>query len=340
MASTNPIHSRSITEASVSYENIFAPNYSVTGIRQDTGTYGTVVITGSYQDPTNMLPQGLLYRGPAFPTNSSGYIYLKPSFPNQTVTTSVFYGPNTSAYDPTIGAGNVRAVGSYKYSQDGGKIDHGMMYQGSFSGAGTWTQINVPDSVAGAPVGFVIPHSTMGDLVVGNFDLKDSTSATANAFIYNVKTGVYTIPRIGPLATAYGIWQNGGASSSSYTIAGGVQDTHGINVGYLVNYDAASGALSNLTYFSYNNQPGILTHFEGITAFRNGYSLAAEGDAGAAFATVPRNPDGSFGQAQWVPVRHPATTGFSTGNSVIEDNLIGIYQPGTGIQSYIAAVQV
>ena len=322
----------------VSYKNIFAPDYIVTGIRQDGGTDGAVIITGSYSTPDNQRPQALLYRGPLCPTNSSGYIYLKPSFPNQTVTTCIFYGPNTSAYDPDIPAGNVRAVGSYKYSEDGGTVDHGMMYQGSLSGVGSWTQINMPDSVAGGSVAFTIPHSTMGDLVVGNYDLHQP--ASANAFIFNVKTGVYTRMSVGALTTAYGIWQNDKPSSSSYTIAGGFRDGNDINVGYLVNYDAARGTFSNLTHFSYNNQQGILTHFEGITAFKNGYSLAAEGDAGAAFATVPRNPDGSFGYARWVPVRPTATTGFSTGNSVIESNLIGIYQPGSGIQSYVAEVQV
>ena len=338
MATTNPINSTNMTEASVSYNNIFAPNYSVTGIRQDAGTGGAVIITGSYSTSDNKQPQALLYRGPLYPTNSSGYIYLKPSFPNQTVTTSVFYGPNTSLYDPNIPAGNVRAVGSYKYCEDGGTVDHGMMYQGSLDGVGSWTQINMPDFVARGSVAFTIPHSTMGDLVVGNYDLHQP--ASANAVIFNVKTGVYTRMSVGALTTAYGIWQNDNPCGISYTIAGGFRDGNDINVGYLVNYDAASGNFSNLTRFSYNNQPGIITHFEGITAFKNGYSLAAEGDAGAAFATVPRNSDGSFGYAQWVPVRNTATTGISTGNSVIDNNLIGIYQPGSGIQSYVAGVQV
>jgi hypothetical protein len=319
--------------AQVTYNDIFAPNYSVTGIRQDTG--GVVVITGSYQGSNNQ-PQGLLYRGPLFPTNSSGYIFLKPTFPNQTVTTSIFYGPNTPLFDPGIGAGNLRAVGSYKYSEDGGKFDHGMMYQGSPSGSGTWTEINVPDSVAGGPVAFVIPHSTMGELVVGDYDLKDL--ASANAFIYNVRTKAYTIFKIGRLATAYGIWQNGGPTSSSYTITGGLKPDTGINAGYLVDYDSVSGVFSNLTHYYYNNRPDIFTHFEGITGFGSGYSLAAEGDEGAAFATILRKPDRSFGEAQWVPVQNPATKGISTGNSVLENNLIGIYEPGSGIQSYLATV--
>ena len=338
MATTNPTDSRNMTEASVSYKNIFAPNYIVTGVRQDAGTDGAVIITGSYSTPDNRQPRALLYRGPLSPTNGSGYVYLQPSFPNQTVTTSVFYGPNTSAYDPNIPAGSVRAVGSYKYSEDDSPVDHGMMYQGSLGGVGAWTQINMPDSVARGSVAFTIPHSTMGDLVVGNYDLHQP--ASANAFIFNVKTGVYTRMSFGALTTAYGIWQNDNPFGSSYTIAGGFKEGNDINVGYLVNYDSVRGTFSHLTRFRYNNQQGILTHFEGITAFKNGYSLAAEGEAGAAFATIPRNPDGSFGSARWVPVKDPATTGFSTGNSVIENNLIGIYRSGTGNQSYVAGVNV
>lgn len=324
----------------VTYNNIFAPNYSVTGIRQDGGSGHPVVITGSYQpSSSNTQPQGLVYRGPLYPTDSSGYIFLTPSFPNQTITSSIFYGPNTPLFDPGIGAGNLRVVGSYKYSQDGGKLDHGLMYQGSPNGSGTWTQINVPDSLTGGTVANVIPHSTMGDLVVGDYDLKGQL-ASGNAFIYNVKTGKYTLLNIGPLATAYGIWQNGGPSSSSYTIAGGYRLDHGIDIGYLVNYDAASGVFSNLTKFSYNNNPGIITHFEGITEFGNGYAMAAETDTGAAFATIPRNSNGSFGEAKWVAVKNPDTTGLSTGNSVLDNNLIGIYTPGSGIQSYVATVSL
>src|SRR5262245_32493611 len=232
----------------VTYNNIFAPNYSVTGIRQDAGSGHPVVITGSYQPGSgNNQPQGLLYRGPLYPTDSSGYIFMTPSFPNQdlTVTSSIFYGPNTALFDPSIGPGNLRAVGSYKYSQDGGKLDHGMMYQGSPSpsGPGAWTQINVPDCLAGGTVANVVPHSTRADLVVGNYDLKGKPGS-GNAFIYNVKTGLYTLLNIGSLATAYGIWQNGGPSSSAYTVAGGYKHDGGLNVGFLLNYDAASGVFS------------------------------------------------------------------------------------------------
>jgi hypothetical protein len=317
----------------VTYNNIFDPNYSVTGIRKEGSL---VVITGSHQDNIDAPPQGLLYRGPLYPTDSSGYIFLKPSFPNQTVKTSVFYGPDTYGN----AAGDLRAVGSYKYSEDGGKFDHGMMYQGSPSGSGTWTQIDVPSNVAVGPVAFTIPHSTMGDLVVGNYDLKDRPGS-ANAFIYYWKTRKYNIMNIGQFVTAYGIWQY---DKTTYIITGGLKNQDGLDVGYLVDYDLERGTFKNLKYFSYFGGSNW-THFEGISS-KGGdpfsYTMAAQVEGGPAFATIPRNPTtGAFGSAQWVPVKDPATkaNGICTGNSVLDNNLIGIYEPESGgIQSYLAVV--
>jgi hypothetical protein len=70
-----------------------------------------------------------------------------------------------------------------------------------------------------------------------------------------------------------------------------------------------------------------------------GYTMAAMGDPGAAYAKIPRNADGTFGAAKWVALADPNTTGTTTGNSVFDDSVIGIYQPAAGgIQSYVAYV--
>jgi hypothetical protein len=325
-----------MTNPQIAYNNIFAANYAVTGIRRDCGKDAPVLITGAYETGSSKQPQGLLYRGPFYPTDSSGYIFLTPAFPGQTVTTSIFYGPNTSLFDPEIGEGNLRAVGSYKYAESG-HGDHGMMYQGSPDGSGTWTQINVPESLAGGTVANTIPHSTMGDLVVGNYDLAGKPGS-GNAFIYNIKTGVYQVLNIGPLATAYGIWQNGDAASSSYTIAGGYKSKADLNVGFLLDYDAKKGSIGDPTPFSYKNKPGLITHFEGITLFGSGYSLAATTDDGAAFAILERNSNGSYRKPLWVPIPNPAGTKLNTANSVLDNSLIGIYTSDGGIQSYVATV--
>ncbi|MDZ5647396.1 hypothetical protein [Nitrospirillum sp. BR 11828] len=321
----------------VTYTDIFAPNYSVTGIRQDGGDGHPVVITGSYETSAGAPPQGLLYRGPLSPTDSDGYIFLTPTFAGQTVTSSIFYGPNTPLFDPTLGKGDIRAVGSYKYSA-GGEADHGMMYQGATDGSGAWTQITVPSDVAGGTVSNTIPHSTMGDLVVGNYDLAGQPGS-GNGFIYNLKTGAVQVLDIGALATLYGIWQNSAEGPAAYTVAGGYKDGTGVNVGLLADYDPTTGALSNITKLSYEGKPGLITHFEGITGVPGGFALAATGDAGAAFAHVERLKDGGFGPARWFASTNPATTGLCTANSILENTLIGIYQPASGgIQSYAATL--
>ena len=323
-------------EPTVTYHDIFAPNYTVTGIRQYGCDKRPVVITGSYQSSAGV-PQALLYRGPLYPTDSSGYAFLAPSFPGRTVTSSVFYGPNTSLFDPGIGSGNVRAVGSYKFSE-GGQFDHGMMYQGPWDGLGTWTSIDVPGDLAGGTVANTIAHSTMGDLVVGNYDIANKPGS-GNGFIYNVKTKTYTLLSIGAFATAYGVWQNGGSTSSSYTIAGGYKSAKGINVGFLMNYDSSTGRFSGLSDFTYDNHPGIVTHFEGITGVTGGYTLAATGDNGAAFAVIASDGNGKFGVPKWVAIDNDASVGICTGNSILDNNLIGIYQPvAGGVQSYLAIV--
>jgi len=326
-----------MSEPNVAYHDIFAPNYTVTGIRQDGGAERPVVITGSYQSSVGAAPQALLYRGPLYPTVSSGYAFLKPSIHGRTATSSVFYGPNTPLFDPGIGAGHVRAVGSYKYAE-GGKLDHGMMYEGPWDGPGTWTPIDVPDDLVSGAVANTIAHSTMGDLVVGNYDIAGKPGS-GNGFIYNIKTKAYTLLNIGELATAYGIWQNGDSTSSSYTIAGGYKNGNGLNVGFLVNYDSSNGRFTGLSDFTYDNTPGIVTHFEGITGVPGGYTLAATGDNGAAFAVIASNGNGKFGVPEWVSIDNGASVGICTGNSILDNNLIGIYQPAAGgVQSYLAIV--
>ena len=326
-----------MSEPHVTYHDIFAPNYTVTGIRQDVGPERPVIITGSYQSSPGAAPQALLYRGPLYPTDSSGYAFLKPSVRGRAATSSVLYGPNTPLFDPGIGVGHVRAVGSYKFAE-GGKLDHGMMYEGPWDGLGTWTPIDVPDDLVSGAVANTIAHSTMGDLVVGNYDIAGKPGS-GNGFIYNIKTKAYTLLNIGDLATAYGIWQNGDSTSSSYTIAGGYKAGNGLNVGFLVNYDSSTGRFSGQHDFSYDNKPGVVTHFEGITGVPGGYTLAATGDNGAAFAAIASDGNGKFGVPKWVAIDYDASVGICTGNSILDNNLIGIYQPaGGGIQSYLATV--
>jgi hypothetical protein len=319
-------------------QDILEPGYTVTGIRQDVGEGGPVVITGTYMSIDK--PQPLLYRGPLVPTDPAGYCYLSPHFRDQpAVNSSVFYGPNTPLYDPALGVGNVRAVGSCKFV-DGGGRDHGMMYEGDYDGRGSYTLIDVPEDVAGGEVGNTLAHSTMGDLVVGNYDLLGK-AGSGNGFIYSIGKRSFTVLNISKYATIYGVWQNGD-NSDAYTLAGGYDGEKGINQGFLLDYDAATGQFGRLASYSYNNAPGIITHFEGIAGLSDGgYTLAAQwkqkpdDSGGAAFAQVARDADGHFPpKASWVDI---VAAGPCTANSVLGYDVIGIYTTGAGAQSYVAS---
>jgi hypothetical protein len=352
--------------------NIFPSDYSVTGIRSEDPSNTVVIMTGNCKTKP---VQGMIYRGSALPdntsvcnwnsTNRTGCICVIPAIAG--ATSSILYGPDTPWFTSSIEKGNIRVVGSYKLNT---AYDHGVMYEGPLTQdlAGLddpkrWTKIDM--QVEGKTVANTICHSTMGDLVVGNYDLNvvDGPDGKFAAFIYNIDSGEYfdlkTLLGLdsAKLITAYGIWQNNtdvDRHSTSYTIAGGIKDhSIGLNVGFLVDFNSADSTTSNPTHFPYQNRPALVTHFEGITQFGNlmtnygprYYSLAATGDkdaqnpGGAAFAIVERNPDtGSFVElAEWPPIQTP-TASLTTGNTVLEKYLYGIYATGSGIQSYVAEI--
>jgi hypothetical protein len=328
--------SAALAAGGVQYAQILGTDESVTGVRGDGGA--GVVLTGSYQ--SSGATQGLLYRGPLFPTKM-GTIYTPvPTFSGQTVTSSLFYGPNTFAFDRSLGVGNVRMVGSYQQESTGsdnyGFIYEGPLYSGTTAPDGaTWTEINVPSSLAGGTVQDTIPHSTMGDLVVGNYDLASAPLSTGNAFIYNIRSGSWQLFDFGGSmtneTTAYAIWHNGG---NSYTIAGGT-DYHGIQEGFLVDYDSVSEKFSHMTLYEHH----LVTHFEGITGTARGFNLIATTATGAAFASVTVKADGSFSDAAWTPISYPGSK-LSTGNSVYKNVAMGIYtvKGSKSFRPYIAAV--
>ncbi len=312
----------------------------ITGVRGD--YHGNVVLTGSQPLGTGGANTvAMLYKGPLQDTTLGNIYTLLPQFAGQAVTTSTFYGPNTSIFTPSVGVDNVVAVGSYQFAQSA-VLNHGMIYVGAVNGGGTWTQIDVPSSlVGGQTVLNTILHSTMGDLVVGNYDLQ-GVPASGNAFVYNMATGTYTIfdaPFGGTnqLTSAYGIWQNG-IGSTSYTIAGGSNAGAGINSAFLVNFDSVTGAFTNLKYYTIEDRPNVLSHFDGITAVPGGFDLVALG-INSAFASVKVNPDGSFSDAEWTPISVPGGS-LTTVNSVFQSMAMGIYgvSGSSGTATYTAVV--
>lgn len=344
----------------IAYADIFPPDYSVTGIRSKNANNTQVILTGSCP-PSSNITNGMIYSGPVNPIDPLGISCVLPK--HLGAITAVFYGPDTPLFNPSIGEENIRVVGTYRRS--GENYDHGVLYKGPPDGSGEdWKPIDMPDGVAGGKVINTIPHSTMGELIVGNYEYKDMVTGLDGfgAFIYDINNpgeNQYRRLTLEPykLITAYGIWQNE-IGSTSYTIAGGLADGSGFNVGYLVDYNSETFQTSNLTTFVFDNtNRNLITHFEGITKYGEAmtdfgpryYSLAATGDQdyanrGAAFAVVERLlPDGLFGDLVWERVKDPNSIGINTGNTVLTNNLFGIYETvdpngKKGIQSYMAII--
>ncbi|MGE4078807.1 MAG: beta strand repeat-containing protein [Reyranella sp.] len=325
------------SENQVTYATAF-DQFPLTGVRGDYD--GKVVLTGSHI--VNGANLSALYSGPLQDTSLGTMYVVAPEFSGQTITSANFYGPNTSIFTPSIGIGNVMAVGSYVYSESG-VHDHGMIYQGPVSGGGTWTQIDVPSSaVGGAIVEDTIPHSVMGDLVVGNYDLQ-GVPESGNAFIYNMATNSWTIFDQGfggtdQLTSAYAVWQNG-IGSSSYTIAGGSKHGTGINEAFLVNYDSITGIFSDLKFYKINNTPAALSHFEGFSAVPGGLNAYCQSISQVAMAFIPVNADGSFGDAHWSDVGMPGAQ-LTTANSIYQNIGMGVYtlSDSDAVPSYTAVI--
>ena len=305
--------------------------------------------------------RGLLARAPG-----ASVSVLHPAF--RGVTSATFYGPDTHQFNPrAIRAGQVRAVGSYVSSAaPRGVHDQGMIYLGPLSGrGGSWQSIDVPANgaqvtghVRACPrpqrrcrVMDTIPHSTMGDLVVGNYDLNPTVRggvASGNGFIYNITRHQWTLLRLrGSLSTGttlYGIWQDGGPGSPRYTLAGG-SSARLAQQGFLVNYNERTGAFGRPAFFSFGNSPAKVTHFEGITAVPGGFNLVALSSGyGPAMAFVPVRGHGRFGRARWFPVTVSASSlcpcATITGNTVWRNRVMGLYVPTSSPapHTYLAAV--
>jgi hypothetical protein len=323
---------------------ILPPNYGVTGIRQESG--GNVLITGGTGAPNlNSATPAFLYSGPinSIPSstnNATGLYTYMPNFGNGTISGGAqFYGPNTTYYNPAIGVGNIRAVGAYKLTANA-TYQKGMIYNGPLSGNGTWTSIEVPSDPFD-PTGDTIPHSTMGSLVVGNFDLQ-SDVARGSGFIYDLgnPNSPWSTFDLGSYSTTfYGVWQNGGANSTKYTIVGGVSDVINGGKGLVFNYDSETLTVSALIELSFDNNPTLITHFEGISAVEGGFSLTSTTVQGAGYAFLPVNLDGSFGTPTWTAITNQIDPmAPTTGDTVIGTSVLGVYTTSGGVSSYIATV--
>lgn len=309
---------------------------------------GEYLITGTSNG--NNTETGLLFEG-TIAGQGSTYAVNYPG----AVATSV-YGPDN------LGNGLIRLVGIYR-NADASTAPvtvNGFVFQGTTSDltqASDYTTLDIP----GAQYNYV--HSTAGDLAVGNYDSAAEHGSfglplgPGHAFLYDVKQGKFLTDIAFPGAisnTAYGIWYNGG---TSYTICGGysldaVNNFHNqddpIGQAYLVDYDSATGTFSHWTSFAYPFGTNYETHFEGISSTQPGvYTLSADSvqsgstnPAQGSWVTVTRNPDGSFGTAQWTNLNYPGvdpTTHVTSSNSVYGNQVVGVVL-GPNAFSYQATV--
>lgn len=378
--------------ATITYTELFdSPDLVgtlVSGVRGAGGDDVVITASGVPIGGDARNPQATLFFGPLDSATSASPFFLSPAF--EQVTKSTFYGPNTHWFNPRlIPEGYVQAVGDYVGYRDGRpyRFEQGMIYLGPPDGTGgTWTTINVPSSGSGTvggvsacqgrsdscSVAATIAHSTMGDLVVGNYDLTldgglTQDPSTTNAFIYNTSTKLFTLlgsngDPFGALdnaTTVYGVWQNGGQDSPLYTLAGGTgQLTGTAQRAFLVTYDARTGQFGTPSYYTVQDT-GVDTHFEGITPVLGGFALSGEllnsqGTSNfAAFIPtfVPilpflRNVDTiRYGSAVWAPVDVttsnlcPSGCVLSTADTIYQNNFMGTYDTGEGApQSYLATL--
>jgi hypothetical protein len=376
-AMASPITGHDAT-STASISTILSPGDIVTGVRGTTN--GDVILTGTHATGTNKDALPFLYEGPlTSAAEDPNFSVLNPPFPGG-IKTATFYGPDTNSYNPdSIPAGQVRAVGSYQTMTtppDGNSdvMNHGMIYLGPPNGSGgEWTTIDVPadgtDTVGhvracpktrpGCFVMNTIAHSTMGNLVVGNYDLNPGVPGgviSGNAFIYNMSTHLWTLLQLGgsmsSKTTLYGIWQNGGPGSPNYTLTGGSSahgsSPRGAQRAFVMNYNERTGVFGKPRFYSYGNAPALATHFDGIMAVPGGFNLVAVSSAqpsSMAFVPTTRGNRPSFGRATWYPIDVAASALCSgncskvTGNTVYQNQVMGLYEPKGDIPgTYLATV--
>lgn len=316
----------------------------LTGIR---GNGKTLYITGFYEPPESRTIS-FLYKGDLRGTTGicSNNSWNKLDYPESKATN--LYGPLILDCD------NVRAVGNYTKEETDDKDDKvistgnsgailgkesvtiGCMYEGKLDGSGKWTILTPTSDTINT-----IAHSTMGDLVVGNYDTiliqshgtrsdNPLSLSQGKAFIYDVKTKkFYNIEKEGTKSiTAYGIWHNGG---NSYTICGGLSYDNPddkLDTGYLVDWNNKTHEFSNWRdyYYADDKIKSLVTHFDGITSDGNGgYNLTgdaitlSEGTI-AFFVNINK-----FNDRIWQEIEFPESMGTS-GNSVYKDIVIGVYK--------------
>ena len=306
----------------------------LTGIRSVRNSCKDVYISGFYKENGGIVT-AFVYKGNLKGEGTFHNLNV-PSSPGKVVIATSLYGPNNSFND------NIQVVGNYLVS-GGSSGPIGTIYEGNIDGSGSWTDIIPPNSI------YTIVHSTMGNLAVGNY----TTNELFKGFIYDIRRKTYTdliLPVDNVItSTAYGIWSNDSDRKNGcgcYTIAGGFTvegSTRGRS--YIIDYCKTKGKFSNFTAYDYNNDSSTIeTHFNGITGNGEcGYNLTGdqisiEATPGLGFFAKVKREHKGFSKAKWSDVHFPGSL-ITSGNSVDEDTVIGVYTtgpPGTQVNGYVS----
>lgn len=287
---------------------------------------------------------------------------------NNVPTITNLYGPNNGEVKDTI-----QVVGNYTIDNVTGT--KGCLYEGLVDNSGTWTTI-IPTPLSANKILNTICHSTMGNIIVGNYD---TILIQGKAFLYDIKTKkYYNITNKHAISiTAYGIWHN---ECNSYTICGGYTTKEKKNIAYIVNWDNKKKILSDWQTYNYNNDDNVkITHFDGITggidkktynltgdwlgndADNNNNDCNDDNDSNSNNDSNNSNDNnndntnesGFFAQvkfceekkrfekkAVWYPIIYPKNK-ITSGNSVYKNIVIGVYADvkNNSINGYISRLK-
>jgi hypothetical protein len=284
---------------------------TLTGIRYK---YHQYYITGNYT--SNGTSLAFLYIGDLTGRPSNDNIFYTLSYPG--AQTTALYGPDV------LSRNLIRVVGNYT---DAKGEPTACMYTGPPNGSGHWVSLTPNIEAIHS-----IAHSTSHHLVVGNYLLKPSP--LNRAYIYDTISGKYhqIIKPKAVYVTAYGIWYNG---CGIYTICGGYSNANiisKIGSGYIVDWDGHQ--FSNWRSYEYDDDSGkqaIITHFDGISADRDGYELTGQAvvlhddnEKSQGFvAKVRRHRNGTFSSARWEALNYPDSD-LTTGNSIAHNVALGV----------------
>lgn len=236
---------------------------------------------------------------------------------------------STAAYGPKPIKGGYLIVGSFKNA--GQKGDDGFVFN---SVTKQYKSIIVPPILCDPQsCNYTIAHSvyTVGKryLVVGNYDAGTKAPTIAgHAFLFDSsRKAISTIDVKNAVSTtAYGIWIDG----KTVAVAGGYADKKG-------RHAYVRDIVGGNDFLTYDYPKAALTHFEGITGAGGPGNYNVVGDY-----TKPRDKAvyGFYMQIRnWI-AWPPIVIGKLSANSVSVRDVIGVYNPGSGISGYITMLPV